>query len=71
MPKVTYIGGSVVGVSGKARPAWRTGDRRRKQVTTRYIDTPRAPLTKEQIRENTLRNDGLRAHSETRARLYT
>jgi hypothetical protein len=71
LTRVTYIGGSVVGVTGKARANWRTGDRRRKQVTTRYIDTPRAPLTRDQIRENTLRNDGLRAYNDTRGRLYT
>lgn len=69
MTRVTYLGGSVVGVNGKTRPNWRTGDRSAKTVTVRYV-TPKPRPTAEKIRANTHRNDGHRRYNETRGRLY-
>lgn len=66
-----YISGSVVRVSERARSV-RYSDRKRHEVTTRWI-TPTKPngVDRDTLRQNTLKNDGLRAHSDVRARLYT
>ena len=47
----------------------RTSDKRKHTVRKRWVE-PRPPIDREQLKRNTLRNEGLRAHNDTRARLY-
>lgn len=63
-----YIRNDLIQVRTPARSR-RTSDRRKHAITVRYVE-PRQPATAERVRANTMRNDGLRAHNDLRAKLY-
>lgn len=66
--KTRYIRGDLVRVNTPARSV-RYSDRRRHVVRVTHT-TPKPVATREALRDNVWRNDGLRAHSDTFARLY-
>lgn len=64
-----YISGSLVAVDTPARSI-RYTDGTKHGVTVRYVTPTKAPITADQRRANTYKNEGFRAHSDLVAKLY-
>ena len=64
-----YISGSLVAVDTPGRSI-RYTDGTKHAVSVRWVTPTKAPITPEQRRANTYRNDGFRAHSDLVAKLH-